>query len=120
VGGVLAPDFTWGGWADPREWAATGFSIDPGWLERIGWAGDPREAPLVTHLTGWLHRPEDLRFWLERPEVELVDTLGAELEAWVRRSLPYRIAGGRMGYAHRMIPTLPWIEYARFPATEGR
>ncbi|WP_322801236.1 hypothetical protein [Thermoflexus sp.] len=120
VAGVLAPDFAWGGWADPREWTATGLAIDPPWLERIGWSGDPWEAPLVTHLTGWLHRPEDLRFWLERPEVELVDTLGAELEAWVRRSLPYRLGGGRLGYAHRMIPTLPWIEYARFPAPEGR
>ena len=70
----------------------------------------PWEAPLVTHLTGWLHRPEDLRFWLERPEVELVDTLGAELEAWVRHSLPYRLGGGRLGYAHQTIPTRPWIE----------
>lgn len=112
VAGVLAPDFAWGGWLDPRMWRRE--EIDPRWLERAGWSGDPEEAPIITHITGWLHRPEDLRFWLHRPEVELVDVLGAELEAWVRAHWLYRIWGGRLGYADRVMPVFPWIEYARF------
>jgi hypothetical protein len=112
VAGVLAPDFAWGGWVDPRTWHRE--DIDPTWLARAGWSGDPEEAPLITHLTGWLHQPEDLEFWLDRPEVELVDALGAELEAWVQAHAVYRLWGGRIGYRDRVMPVFPWIEYARF------
>lgn len=117
VAGVLAPDFAWGGWVDPRQWHRG--DIDPQWMEKIGWSGNPEEAPVITHLTGWLHRREDLVFWLHRPEVELVDGLGAVLEAWVRAHWIYRVWGGRLGYAERVMPVFPWIEHVRWTSAEG-